>query len=94
MHWLGLRVSVQLQLRLNFEPLLRLSRGEKQGTARARAQIMANSYEAVIGALYLDQGYDATKKFIENSLLVTFDEILKEWFMDGSKITSSRIGSE
>ncbi len=63
--------------RLNFEPLLRLSRGEKQGTARARAQIMANSYEAVIGALYLDQGYEASKIFIEKSLLVTFDNILE-----------------
>lgn len=60
-----------------FEPLLRLSRGEKRGTDRARAQILANSYEAVIGALYLDQGYDAAKKFIETTLLTTFDEILE-----------------
>ncbi|MDB5186099.1 MAG: Ribonuclease 3 [Candidatus Saccharibacteria bacterium] len=60
-----------------FEPLLRLSRGEKRGTIRARAQILANAYEAVVGALYLDQGYDAAKRFIETSLLVTFDEILK-----------------
>jgi len=63
--------------RLNFEPLLRLSRGEKQGTSRARAQILANSYESVIGALYLDQGYDAARIFIEKSLLITFDEILE-----------------
>ncbi len=63
--------------RLDFEPLLRLSRGEKRGTARARAQILANSFEAVIGALYLDQGYDAAKAFIEKNLLVTFEEILK-----------------
>ena len=60
-----------------FEPLLRLSRGEKRGTARARAQILANCYEAVVGALYLDQGYDAAKTFIERSLLTTFDDILK-----------------
>ncbi len=60
-----------------FEPLLRLSRGERRGTDRARAQILANCYEAVIGALYLDQGYDAAKRFIENSLLITFEEILK-----------------
>lgn len=60
-----------------FESLLRLSRGEKRGTDRARAQILANSYEAVIGALYLDQGYDAAKKFIEDTLLVTFDDILR-----------------
>jgi len=64
-------------IRFEFEPLLRLSRGEKRGTVRARAQILANCYEAVIGALYLDQGYDAAKHFIENSLLVTFEEILK-----------------
>jgi ribonuclease-3 len=64
--------------RLGFEPLLRLSRGEKRGTDRARAQILANCYEAVIGAIYLDSGYEATKVFIQNSLLNTFDQILKE----------------
>ncbi|MDZ7786086.1 MAG: ribonuclease III [Candidatus Saccharibacteria bacterium] len=63
--------------RFDFEPLLRLSRGERRGTDRARAQILANTYEAVVGALYLDQGYDAAKDFINRSLLVTFEEILK-----------------
>lgn len=64
-------------VRNEFEPLLRLSRGEKRGTDRARAQILANCYEAVVGALYLDQGYDAAKEFITKSLLVTFEEILQ-----------------
>jgi ribonuclease III len=59
-----------------FEPLLRLSRGEKRGTERGRAQILANSFEAVIGAIYLDQGYEATKQFITASILSTFDDIL------------------
>ena len=63
--------------RSGFEPMLRLSRGEKRGTDRARDQILANSYEAVLGAIYLDQGYAAAEKFIENSLLITFEEILK-----------------
>ena len=63
--------------RSGFEPMLRLSRGEKRGTERARDQILANSYEAVLGAIYLDQGYEAAKQFIENSLLITFEEILK-----------------
>lgn len=63
--------------RFGFEPLLRLSRGEKHGTERARAQILANSYEAVVGALYLDKGYAAAKSFITKSVLVTFKEILK-----------------
>ena len=62
--------------RYEFEPLLRLSRGEKRGTPRARAQILANCYESVVGALYLDQGYDEAKRFITESLLSTFDHIL------------------
>ena len=63
-------------VRCGFEPLLRLSRGEKRGSDRARAQILANSFEAVIGALYLDQGYEAAKKFISDAILSTFKDIL------------------
>lgn len=63
--------------RCNFEPFLRLSRGEKRGSERARAQILANTYESVIGALYLDQGYESTKQFITKTLLPTFKDILK-----------------
>jgi ribonuclease-3 len=62
--------------RENFEPLLRLSRGEKRGSERARQQILANCYEAVVGALYLEKGYDAAKDFIQKTLLSTFEEIL------------------
>jgi ribonuclease-3 len=63
--------------KFGFEPLLRLSRGEKRGTERARAQILANSFEAVVGALYLDKGYDAAKAFITESILSTFEGILE-----------------
>lgn len=63
--------------RYGYEPLLRLSRGERHGTERARMQILANSYEAVIGALYLDQGYEAAKRFIHESLIATFHTILE-----------------
>ena len=60
-----------------FEPLLRLSRGERRGTERARLQILANSFEAVIGALYLDQGYEAARDFIARTILSTLGDILK-----------------
>ncbi len=60
-----------------FEPYLRLSKGEKRGTDRARAQILANCYEAVVGALYLDQGYEPSRAFIEKSVLSTLPKILK-----------------
>ena len=61
-----------------FETLLRLSRGEKRASSeRARLQILANAYEAVIGALYLDQGYDVAAKFIIETLLPRTDDIVK-----------------
>ncbi len=63
--------------KFGFEPMLRLSRGEKHGTARARAQILANSFEAVVGSIYLDQGYEAAKTFITKSILATFKDILE-----------------
>lgn len=63
--------------RLEYESMLRLSRGEKRGSDRAREQILANAYEAVLGALYLDQGYEVCKKFVTDSLLSTFDAILE-----------------
>lgn len=74
--------------RENFEPLLRLSRGEKRGSERARQQILANCYEAVVGALYLDKGYDAAKKFIDRSLLPTLKDILQNgsWLDPKSKL--------
>jgi ribonuclease-3 len=67
----------QAATRYYFEPLLRLSKGEKRGTDRARQQILANCYEAVVGAIYLDQGYEAAEKFITQSLISTFDKILE-----------------
>ena len=63
--------------RYGFEPLLRLSRGEKRGSDRAREQILANAFEAVTGSLYLDQGYEAAKQFIHEAVLSTFKEILQ-----------------
>jgi ribonuclease-3 len=63
--------------KLGFEPMLRLSKGEKRGSSRARMQILANSYEAVIGAIYIDQGYEKAKKFITDTLIITFAEILE-----------------
>lgn len=63
--------------RLDFEKMLRLSRGEKRGSDRARQQILANSFEAVIGAIYLDQGYDTAEKFINDHIVSTLPTILE-----------------
>lgn len=63
--------------KLGFDDYLRLSRGEKNGSERARDQIKANTFEAVIGAVYLDQGYEAASKFIKKNILSTLEGILK-----------------
>jgi ribonuclease-3 len=63
--------------KLGFNDYLRLSRGEKRGSDRAREQILANCFEAVLGAIYLDKGYEVAKKFVTDNLLVTFDKILE-----------------
>lgn len=63
--------------KLGFDQYLRLSRGEKRGSVRAREQILANCFEAVIGAIYLDLGYEAADKFITENITTTFAGILK-----------------
>lgn len=62
---------------LGYEPLLRMSRGEKQGSNRARLHIVANAFEAVIGAIYLDQGYDVATKVIDKYILSKTNAILE-----------------
>src|SRR3990167_8906671 len=49
--------------KLGMNDHLLLSRGEAKDTGRARQIILANAFEALIGAIYLDQGYDVSKKF-------------------------------
>ena len=64
--------------RLDYESLIRMSRGEKHGSARARQQILANAFEATTGAIYLDQGYDAAKKYIDDNILSTLSQIVED----------------
>lgn len=56
---------------------LLLSKGEaKDSNSKARQYILANAFEALIGALYLDQGFKATKKFIDKNLITELPHIL------------------
>lgn len=63
---------------VGYEPLLRMSRGEKQGSERARQQILANAFEAVIGAIYLEKGYKEAAKFIHKFITPKLDRIVAE----------------
>lgn len=64
-------------VKLGYEPLVRMSRGEKQGGERARQQILANAFEAVTGAIYLERGYDDAAAFIHKHIISKLDNILE-----------------
>ncbi len=63
--------------KLGYEPLVRMSRGEKNGSSRARMQILANAFEAVIGSIYLERGYDDAAEFIHKHITSKLDQILE-----------------
>ena len=63
--------------RIGYEPLLRMSRGEKKGSERARQQILANAFEAVIGAIYLERGFDDAAAFIDKHISSKLEAILQ-----------------
>lgn len=64
--------------KLDYEPLLRMSRGEKQGSERARLQILANAFEALIGAIYLERGYGDAETFIHAHITSKLPAIIAE----------------
>ena len=62
---------------LGFNEFLLLSRGETKELGKARAYILANTFEALIGAIYLDSGYTPAEKFIKKYLIKNLSEIIK-----------------
>ncbi len=63
---------------LGINDVLRLSRGEARDTGRARENILANAFEAVIGALYLDGGYVPAESFIAKNLYTKIEGVIAE----------------
>ncbi len=66
----------EIAKRLGLEKFLLMSRGEAKDTGRARQVILANVIEALIGAVYLDAGYDAAANFITKEILVELPTII------------------
>jgi len=63
---------------LGIQDFLLMSRGEAKDTGRARGYLIANAMEALIGALYMDQGYDAAKDFIARYVLSHLPEVFEQ----------------
>ena len=70
---------------LNMNDYLLLSKGEAKDIGKARSYILANTYEAYVGAVYLDQGYDVAKSFIAKTLFGKIDTIVAKKLWRDSK---------
>ncbi len=70
---------------LDFNDFLLLSRGESKEKGKARQYILANTCEAFVGALYLDQGYESASKFIEKQLAPKISYIIEEGLLKDAK---------
>lgn len=81
----------QLSTENAVEEFLLLSRGEaKDSNSKARQYILANAFEALIGAIYLDQGYDVADAFIQKKLLVKLPYILENKLYIDAKANSRK----
>lgn len=75
----------QIARDLDFNDFLLLSQGETKEKGKARQFILANSFEAFVGALYLDQGYEVCDKFIQENLIKELPEIIKKGLYKDAK---------
>src|SRR3989338_3750701 len=80
----------QVAENLGVNDFLLLSRGETKDTGRARKYILANTLEAIIGAIYLDQGYEAAKDFIASHIFPLIIAVI----MNGTWIDSKSMFQE
>jgi ribonuclease-3 len=63
---------------ISLEDFILLSRGEAKDKGKARDVILANAYESLVGAVYLDDGYVETKKFIKKSVMPHINEVMEQ----------------
>jgi ribonuclease III len=79
---------------LGLNGMLLLSKGESKDTGRARQIILANAFEALLGAIYLDQGYEAAEAFIAKHLYPKIETVLKERSWQDAKSRYQEIAQE
>lgn len=80
--------------KLGINDYLLLSKGEAKDTGRARQYILANAFEALIGALYVDQGYAASQEFIAEHLFPKTNKIVEQQLWQDSKSRFQELAQE
>jgi ribonuclease III len=84
----------EVATKLGVNDYLLLSKGEERDTGRARQYILANTFESIIGALYLDQGYDVAKEFIASNLFDRTDKIIEKRLWQDAKSRFQELAQE
>lgn len=79
------KMLAQISQELGLNDFLLLSRGEAKELGKARAYILANTFEALVGAMYLDLGYKICEDFINKNLTVKLDAIIEGGLFKDSK---------
>lgn len=79
---------------LGVNDMLLLSKGEKKDIGRARQIILANAYEAILGSIYLDQGYEAAADFVARTLTPKIDIVLKNRTWQDAKSHFQEVAQE
>ena len=80
--------------RLGVNDYLLLSKGESKDSGRARQYILANAFEALIGSIYLDKGYEEAKTFIGNQLFALTEDIVEKKLWQDSKSKFQELAQE
>lgn len=81
----------EVALDIGMNDYLLLSKGEAKDKGKARQYILANTYEAYVGALYLDQGIEVVNKFVSKSLLPKTEEIvMKKLWRDAKSLVQEK----
>jgi ribonuclease-3 len=81
----------EVALKIGMNDYLLLSKGEAKDNGKARQYILANTFEAYVGAVYLDQGYNVVNKFMTDSLLPHTEEIVaKKLWRDAKSLVQEK----
>ncbi len=80
--------------KMGINDYLLLSKGEAKDTGRARQYILANAFEAVVGSLYLDQGYEAAQQFIASHLFAQTESIVEQRLWQDAKSRFQEVAQE
>ncbi len=80
--------------KLNLSGFLLLSKGEEKDTGRARQYILANTFESIIGAIYLDKGYEEAKEFVARNLFDKTETIVAKRLWQDAKSRFQELAQE